>query len=419
MSRIFLTAIITLASICIWTAVSFVSYSEGWWKTPITESDTPEAFVEEVRRVVEAEHAGNFAMVLIDDGAIAGGFFHATGAPVDGGSVFQVASLGKWLTAWGVMAMVEDGHIDLDTPVSTYLTRWRLPNGAYDASGVTVRRLLSHTAGLDDGLGYDGFSTKAEVQSLEASLTRALDASPGKSGVISFGSAPGDEWRYSGGGYTILQLVVEEVSGLSFANFMEQRVFLPLGMTRTTFDHDRALQLGLAENFRLDGETEPFRWYSAQAASALFTTADDLAAFLLLQTGDGVNPALTRRSMEQISTPHASQLGADIWGLGAVLYAPNGRGGHVIGHDGKNEPAINTTARLDPMSGDGVVILETGDALLATELAGEWVFWKYGEVDNIAFASGLGGLLKRIVVGGGAILALGLASAFVRRTRRI
>ena len=80
---------------------------------------------------------------------------------------------------------------------------------------------------------------------------------------------------------------------------------------------------------------------------------------------------------------HASQFGADIWGLGVILYAPNGSGGHIVGHDGNNEPAINTAARFDPASGDGIVILETGSPLLATRLAGEWVFWRTGAVDNL------------------------------------
>ena len=117
------------------------------------------------------------------------------------------------MTAWGVMVLVENGEIDLDRPVSEYLTRWQLPDSDFDHSGVTVRRLLSHIAGLSDGLGYDGFDRPEDVQSTEDSLTRARDASPGNAGVVILGSEPGSEWNYSGGGYTILQLLIEEVSG--------------------------------------------------------------------------------------------------------------------------------------------------------------------------------------------------------------
>lgn len=74
--------------------------------------------------------------------------------------------------------------------------------------------------------------------------------------------------------------------------------------------------------------------------------------------------------------PHASKFGQDIWGLGTILYASNNEGGFVVGHDCNDEPAIDTAAHLNPATGNGIVILETGRPLLATERAGEWVFWK-------------------------------------------
>ena len=298
-----------------------------------------------------------------------------------------------------IMVLVEEGAIDLDTPISAYLTRWQLPESAFDHSGVTVRRILSHTAGLTDGLGYDGFASPEEVQSLEASLTRALDASPGNSGVVELGAEPGSEWNYSGGGYTILQLLIEEVSGQSFEEFMSQRVFVPLGMERSTFNHEEAIRLGLAQNFNLNGDTEPFRWYTALAATSLFTSADDLALFIKAQATPGGQSVLSDQSIELIRRPHASQMGADIWGLGAMLYAPNNEGGYIIGHDGNNGPAINTVARIDPASGDGIVILSTGSEMLATELAGEWVFWKTGNIDSLMFLMSFEGMLLWMGVG--------------------
>ena len=89
---------------------------------------------------------------------------------------------------------------------------------------------------------------------------------------------------------------------------------------------------------------------------------------------------LTPKTLEEMRRPHASQLGADIWGLGTLLYAGNNAGGFVIGHDGNNDPAINTAARLDPETGNGASV-ETGNRLLATALAGEWLFWRTGNVD--------------------------------------
>lgn len=407
----------TLAVLAIWSVLVFAGLSEGWGRRPIAGPGDAQEFFAAAHDIAKRRNRGNIALVLVEDGRIAGDFGKSEGAPVDRHSLFQVASLGKWLTAWGVMALVEQGRVDLDAPVSTYLARWQLPDSAFDEDDVTVRRLLSHTAGLGDGLGYDGFAMRGERQTLEQSLTRAADASPDKTGEVLLTAAPGSGWRYSGGGYTLLQLLVEEVSGQSFASYMEDSVFAPLGMHRTTFDHDRAIALGLAENFRPDGTAEPLRWYTALAATSLFTTSGDLARFLQAQGPKGSGqPVLSAETRARMATPHAYELGAAIWGLGPMLYAPDNRGGFIIGHDGQNGPAINTAARLDPVSGDGIVVLATGNDLLATEIAGEWVFWKTGNVDNLDFAAAIPAALAWF--GAGLLVILVAAGLMVRRLRR-
>ena len=135
----------------------------------------------------------------------------------------------------GIMKLVEDGKLDLDAPVSKYLTRWQLPPSEFNNEAVTVRRLLSHTAGLTDGLGYSGFETGTAVQSIEQSLTKASDSDEGSTGAVYVGIEPGSEFKYSGGSYTLLQLLVEEVSDHSFASFMKESIFEPLGMIHSTF----------------------------------------------------------------------------------------------------------------------------------------------------------------------------------------
>jgi CubicO group peptidase (beta-lactamase class C family) len=416
--RLLSTTVGTILAIALWVVLVFIGYSEGWGKRPITDGTAPSEFLGAARERIVAAHNGNLSMVLIEEGAIAGTHSMTIGAPVDETTLFQVASLGKWLTAWGVMVLVEEGAIDLDAPISNYLTRWQLPPSEFDSSGVTVRRLLSHTAGLSDGLGYDGFDTPRDVQTLEASLSRAADASPENDGVVRLGAEPGEGWAYSGGGYTLLQLIVEEVSGQGFADFMDAQVFTPIGMERTTFDHQEALEFGLAENFDASGVVQPFRWYTALAATSLFTTAQDLAIFVQSQAPGGTRPVLSEETLAMMRTPHASQMGADIWGLGPMLYAPIAEGEHIIGHDGNNGPAINTTARLDPDTGDGIVILATGSELLATELAGEWVYWKTGRVDNLMFVIGLGNMLLWIGGGALALLVLGGVVGWKVRKRR-
>ena len=200
---------------------------------------------------------------------------------------------------------------------------------------------------------------------------------------------------------------------------MSERVFNPLGMEHSTFNHEEAIAFGLAQNFDLNGNTEPFRWYTALAATSLFTTADDLALFIKAQAKSGAQSVLSEQSLALMRTPHASQMGADIWGLGAMLYAPNNEGGYIIGHDGNNGPAINTVARFDPATGDGIVILSTGSEMLATELAGEWVFWKTGNIDSLMFLMSFEGMLFWIGVGSLIIVILAIAFGWRRSKPRL
>ena len=158
-----------------------------------------------IRKTIDKNRRGNVAFVLIESGKVFDEHFTSVGQPVDRDTLFQVASMSKWITAWGVMTLVEAGKLDLDAPVSTYLTRWSLPKSEFDNSGVTVRRLLSHTAGLTDGLGYGGFAPgQPKSGRIEAILTRAADASPGAVGAVRVGIEPGSAFEYSGGGYTLL-----------------------------------------------------------------------------------------------------------------------------------------------------------------------------------------------------------------------
>ena len=92
--------------------------------------------------------------------------------------------------------------------------------------------------------------------------------------------------------------------------------------------------------------------------------------------------------------PTGRLYGQPIWGLGTILYVDNRAGGFVVGHDGNNGPAIDTAARLNPATGNGIVILETGKPLLATRLAGEWVFWEAGRVDFLSFNLAVPGMLR-------------------------
>ena len=382
MRRILGVIVAVVVALGLWAAVVAVGAREGWWRPSVAPQGDAVAFLAWAEGRYAAESEGNIAIALLQGGQVSESWFASHGQAVDADSLFQVASLSKWLTAWGVMTLVEQGRLDLDAPVSRYLTRWTLPPGAFDNDQVTIRRLLSHSAGLTDGLGFLGFEPDAALPSIVDELSDPVDAYPGRSGVVRVGAQPGRTWRYSGGGYLILQLVIEEVAGEDFNDYMRRAVFAPLGMNASTFvdpDPDH-----LAEIYAADGSEAVHYRFTATGAASLYTSVADMTRFLEAQVerpgaapGRGV---LGPETLEAMHAPEAYLHGLPVWGLGESLYAPNGVGGFVIGHDGSNFPAINTTARLDPATGNGLIVLSSGNATLASEIGGEWLHWQTGKV---------------------------------------
>lgn len=416
------TVLLVIITAILWATAVVAATLGGWFRTPMAAPGDTVAFAAAAREYLEERNVGNVAYRLLARGRLVDEHYLSIGESVSADTLFQVASLSKWVTAWGVLSLVDRGVLELDKPLNVYLTRWQLPAGAFDPGQVTIRRLLSHTAGLTDGLGYAGFEPGETVQSLEESLTLAADASPGADGRTRAGIAPGSEWRYSGGGYTALQLLIEEVSGQSFENYMQAAVLDPLGMRRSTFTPDLARTTNVATFYDTDATPATHYRFTALAAASLYTSAADLSELLKAHLPDAAGrPAgrgvLAPETLALMRTPHASQFGADIWGLGTILYSPTADGGFIIGHDGNNSPAINTAARVHPVTGDGIVVLETGSPLLATALAGEWVFWQTGVPDTLDVARAAPRMIMLVLGGWAAILVACLVFLLVRRLR--
>jgi len=381
--RLFRIAGLSVLALLLWAAalVAVVALSDD--EIPIAGNDVA-SLVDTAKRQA-TEHRGDMAVLVIDGGRIAGSIFRSIGKPVDADTLFQMASVSKWITAWGVMTIVESGSIDLDAPVSRYLKRWKLPASDYDNDLVTVRRLLSHTAGLTDGLGYCGFAPGQPLQPLPASLTAAADACPFIGGTVAVGARPGG-WQYSGGGYALLQLMIEDVTGQTFADYMDAAVLKPLGMRRSTFRPRAPGATNVAEFFDVDGSPAEHFAYTAASAASLYASASDLARFVNAHR-DGPDGAVAGRgvlspaSLAAMRRPQASIAGRPHWGLGVRLYAPARSGGTIIGHDGGNAPAVNSAIRLDPASGDAFIALSTGGNVIATRLASAWLRQRVDRAD--------------------------------------
>lgn len=223
------------------------------------------------------------AVAVVQDGAIvwSQGYGYADIArrtPVTPQTVFQVASISKSLAAWGVMRLVERGAIDLDAPIDRYLTRWHLPatdSGMY-RDEVTIRRVLSHTAGLSLS-GYPGFDPDSgPLPTIEASLSGNTNGA----GDVHVAFRPGARWQYSGGGYTMLQLLIEERSGRTFIEYMRSEVLEPLGMRSSSYDWLPRLRARTATGYDHGERQLPNYRFTALAAAGLYTTVEDLARFV-------------------------------------------------------------------------------------------------------------------------------------------
>lgn len=407
----------------LWSGIALYSTLKGWWYKPFTSSNKPQLFTEAVNQQIQKEFVGNFAMAIMKDGAIEQELFYSKNKKVDKNTIFQVSSLSKIVSAVGIMKLLELGKINLDTPVSKYLKRWRLPPSEFDNETVTVRRLLSHTAGLNDGLGYKGFINKDSIQTLEQSLTKAKDADEGLSGEVKVGIEPGSKWAYSGGGFTLLQLLVEETSGQTFNDFMKDSVFTPLKMTSSSYILTDTLENRLCEFYNSDKSTAPHFYYTSLAATSLYTSLSDLETFFQLflkgKNGEPIGRGqISPESLKLIRKSHWDMMGEKIYGLGAMLYMDIENGEDIFGHDGKSTPPINTAIRINPISGDGIIILETGNPNLATRIASDWVFLETGKTDTLLFNMLLGKMIKLIFAGILFISALGIAIGIWRKRKK-
>lgn len=405
------TLLATLA-VAAWFVFVFISAFYGWWMRPIAApGDAAGFFQQAVARLTEENADGNSALVLIEEGRIAHEYYSSLTDAIDRDTVFSTASLSKWISAAGVMSLVQEGRLQLDDRVNQHLTRWRLPSGEFDGDAVTVRHLLSHTAGLNDGLGFGDYSEDETLPTLEQSLTSPR-ASSDREVSLAVSAEPGTAWQYSGGSYLILELLIEEVSGQSFAEYMEAEVFRPLAMDRSGYDYLGGIENN-AGSYTRDGGVAPTYKYASNAATAFTTSAADLSRFVLAQIPNSTQSGvLTETTVEKMLEPHGRSFGADIWGLGSMLYAPTPEGSFVFGHDGGNDPAINSIARINPDTGDAIVILQTGHPSLATQIGSQWVLWQTGYPDILDVSAVLSSMILPASGGAGLILLLFIFRAF-------
>jgi CubicO group peptidase (beta-lactamase class C family) len=301
------------------------------------------------------------SVAVINDGAVdwAKGYGLAetgTAAPVTPRTLFQAASLSKSLTAMAALRLVEMGKLALDQDVNTRLTSWKVPENEFTkVEKVTLRRLLSHTAGLTVS-GFGGYPADAPVPT----LIQVLDGQkPANSAAIRVDILPGSRNRYSGGGFTVAQQMMIDVTRKPFPALLSEMVLKPLGMGDSTYEQPLpADRRGTAAGGHSpDGKLLPGRYhtYPEMAAAGLWTTPTDLARFLIeMQKAlQGRSDVLTAASARSMTTPVKAGYGL---GLGLDGSGP----GASFGHGGSNEGfRCQMTAFLE--GGRGAVVMTNGD----------------------------------------------------------
>lgn len=221
------------------------------------------------------------SIAVIVDGKLAWakgyGMLDAAGTKqVNTETLFQAASISKPVSSIGALRLVEQGRFSLDAPVNDHLASWKVPDNAYTArQPVTLRHLLSHRAGTTVH-GFPGYARDAAVPSLVQVLT---GQPPANTAAVVVDKTPGESYRYSGGGFTIMQLLVEDVTGERFATVMARQVLEPAGMTRSHFLHP--IEDANAARAHAGDQSEPVighsHTYPELAAAGLWTTPSDLA----------------------------------------------------------------------------------------------------------------------------------------------
>jgi CubicO group peptidase (beta-lactamase class C family) len=276
--------------------------------------------------------------------------------PVDENTLFQAASISKPVAAMAALRLVEEGMIGLDEDVNLYLKDWQVENNAFtEEEKVTLRRILSHSAGLTVH-GFAGYAYDEEVPD----VVRVLNGEePANSDRIYPDTVPGVLYRYSGGGYTIMQKMLCDVTGKPFPDLMQEMVLSEIGMENSSYEQP------LPEEYRgnaasahdVEGKIIEGKWhtYPEMAAAGLWTTPSDLLKYAVEvqeSYAGRSNKVLSREMVHEMLSPQLNNhgLGPGTGGSGDSI---------TFGHGGSNR---GFRCRLQAFTklGQGLVVMTNG-----------------------------------------------------------
>jgi CubicO group peptidase (beta-lactamase class C family) len=270
-------------------------------------------------------------------------------------TLFQAASVSKPVTALASMMLVDQSILSLDADVNQWLKSWKIPDNQHThTQPVTLRMLLTHSAGINVG-GFPGYEAGEKIPS----TAEVLDGK-GNTDVIKVDTLPGTKFNYSGGGYTIVQMLIEDITGKPFAMAMKDLVLDPIGMSQSTFSENLPKYMTREVALAHQNPDRPIEggWhiYPEGAAAGLWTTSVDLAKFLirLSEAYLGADcPTLSTRLAKEMLTP---QIGN--YGIGPGL---GGEGKNLLfAHPGGNV-GFRAFTIMYPHLGKGLVVMSNAD----------------------------------------------------------
>ncbi|MBC3807901.1 beta-lactamase family protein [Undibacterium seohonense] len=307
---------------------------------------------------------------------------------VNSNTLFQAASISKPVSATAMLRLVEQGKLSLDAPINTFLKSWQLPDNDFTKTEpVTLRRLVSHSAGLNVH-GFPGYASDATVPTVQ----QILDGkAPANTKAIRVVMTPGSTWRYSGGGTTIMQLAMVETTGEAFPALMQRLVLDPIGMQDSAFEQplSQAKQALAAAGHDDQGKIVNGRWhtYPELAAAGLWTTPTDLSKWAIeiaeARAGKSTKTLSQKMATDMLTEQKApSGLGPALGNSGEAMY---------FQHGGSNE-GYSCFVAYFPALGRGAAIMTNGDAgsvvyrqiLNALAKEYQWPAYQAREIEAVA-----------------------------------
>ena len=277
------------------------------------------------------------------------------GAPVTADTLFQAASISKPVFALGVLHLVEQGKLDLDTDANQYLKSWKVPENEFTrTTKVSLRGILSHSAGLT----VHGFAGYASDEPLPGVLQILDGAKPANSAPIRVDVLPGTLYRYSGGGYVVAQQLLMDVTGVPTAKYLRDTVLVPLGMTHSTYEQPVPEKRRNEVAIAYDPAGAPVKGgphlYPEMAPAGLWTTPTDLARYAIgvQQMLAGKKGVISASMARKMVTPVLAQ-----HGLGPI--AGGSAANRYFTHSGANEGYRCVLIAYE--SGDGIVVMTNAD----------------------------------------------------------